>query len=219
MPDSGIEPLSLAAQVMMGTSLAACAGLRAWLPLLAVGILARLGFLPLNHAFAFVGSTPALVVFGVATLVELVGDKVIAVDHALDAASTFVRPVAGTVLAAASLSETDPLLATVAGLVVGGGAALTVHSGKAVVRAKSTTLAVFHGGLGNAGLSLLEDGAAMIGTGLAIAAPIVAFLGAVLLLVACVAVLYFFVKAGRHVLGLLLGKEPAASASADSPER
>lgn len=205
------QALQLAVQVMMGVSLAACAGLRAWMPLLAVGTLGRLGVIALNPSFHFLQSAPALVVFGVATAVELLGDKVIAVDHLLDAAGTFIRPAAGAVLVAAALSRTDPLVATVAGVIVGGAAALTVHTGKAVVRAKSTSTALFHGGVGNAALSMVEDGASAAGIALAVLVPLVAFLLSLALIGFAALMVYLFWKAGRHLWRLLF----APSAPAD----
>jgi hypothetical protein len=195
--------VALALQVMMATSLAACAGLRAWLPLLALGALGRLGLVALHDSFDFLSSTPALVVFGVATVVEVLADKVIALDHALDALSTFVRPAAGAVLAAAALTELDPLLATLAGLVLGGGTALTVHAGKAAARAKTSAFAPVHGGLGNAILSLAEDAAAVIGVPLAVFLPVLAFVLALCALGAAVAAIVLFVRAGRHLLSLV----------------
>ena len=71
-------------QVAMGVSLAACAGLRAFLPLLVVGAFGRLGFVPLTGAFEWLSSWPALAVFGVAVVVELAADKFPVVDHLLD---------------------------------------------------------------------------------------------------------------------------------------
>ena len=72
----------------LGIGLAACAGLRAWLPLLLLGGLARWGVVDLSPSFEFVASTRALILFGVATVVEIAGDKIPAVDHTLDALST-----------------------------------------------------------------------------------------------------------------------------------
>ena len=184
--------MHVAVQVMMGVSLAACAGLRAWLPLFGVGLLGRLGFLALNPSFAFLQSTPALTVFAVATLLELLGDKVVAVDHFLDAAGTFIRPAAGAVVAASVLSKSDPTVALVAGIVAGGGTALTVHAGKAVVRAKSTALSVFHGGVGNALLSVLEDVVSFLGTALAVLLPVLAFLFALGMVAASILLVVLF---------------------------
>jgi hypothetical protein len=199
----------IAVQVMMGVSLAACAGLRAWLPMMAVGLMGRMGLIALNPTFSFLESTPALVVFGVATLLELLGDKVIAVDHALDVVGTFVRPLAGTLLVAAALSKTDPMVALVAGLVVGGGTALTVHSGKAAARTQSTSLALFHGGVGNAALSLIEDGLSVMGSVLAVLLPVLAFVLALGLLAASLVFIYLFWRAGRKLWRLLAGVPPA----------
>lgn len=152
---------SLAFQVTMGISLAACAGLRAFLPLFAVGLAGRLDYLPLTSSFEWMASTPALVVFGVAILLELLADKFPVVDNFLDAAQGFVKPIAGTILMAGVLSELTPLQATVLGIIGGGTAAGAVHLTKAKVRlASSATTA----GIGNPLLSIAEDIAAFVGT-------------------------------------------------------
>jgi uncharacterized membrane protein len=91
--------------VALAIALAACAGLRAWLPLLLAGTLSRLGLLTLGSSFAFLGSNKALLLFGVATAIELVGDKFPAVDHALDLIGTPLRPAAGALLAASVLGR------------------------------------------------------------------------------------------------------------------
>ena len=75
----------------LAVALAASAGLRAWLPLLLAGVLARVGVLDLGESFSFLSSNKALILFGVATVIELVGDKVPAVDHALDVIGTPLR--------------------------------------------------------------------------------------------------------------------------------
>lgn len=202
MAEAPLEPLTLLVQLMMALSLSACAGLRAWLPLLVLGAAGRFELVPLSDSFGFVSSTPALLVFGLATIVELAADKIIAVDHALDALSTLVRPVAGTLLAAAALSDLDPLLATVCGLVIGGSTALTIHAGKAAVRAKSSSIAPLHGGMGNTLLSVLEDVATFIGAPLAIFLPVVAFLLALLGLFAAVFAISMALRAGKRLLRL-----------------
>lgn len=204
------DPLSLVAHLAMAVSLAACAGMRAFLPLLAIGVAGRLGGVPLAEEFAFLTTTPALVAFGGATLFEMSADKIVAVDHALDALSTFIRPLAGTVLAAASLSELDPLLAVVAGIVIGGGTSLTVHAGKSAVRAKSTSLAPIHGGLGNAALSVGEDLAAVFGVLLSIFAPLLALAFALAAIVISFFAIRALLRAGRKLREVLRGEEPPA---------
>lgn len=151
--------LSWTGTLALGIGLAAVAGIRAWLPLLTAGVMARLGVLHLNESFEFIASWPALVLFGVATVVELVGDKIPAVDHTLDAIGTVVRPGAGALLAAATMYQIDsPLLACVLGLCVGAPTAMVPHATKAAARAVSST---FTFGLANPLLSFAEDGVAV----------------------------------------------------------
>jgi len=166
------------ATVALAIALAACAGLRAWLPLLLAGLLARVGWLELGDAFGFLASNRALAIFGVATLLETLADKIPSLDHALDALSTPLRPAAGALLAAAAIGHImDPLPALVLGTAVGAPAALVPHAAKSVLRGVSTTLTA---GLANPVLSLIEDGLALLLFVLAVVVPLVV----VLLLVA-----------------------------------
>jgi Domain of unknown function (DUF4126) len=173
-------------QIMMGAGLAASAGLRAWLPLLCAGLLARAGYLSLGESFAFLSRTDVLIVFGVATVLELLGDKIPVADHFLDLVGTVARPAAGTLLAASVATHFDPAIATLLGLIVGGGTALTIHSGKAVARAHATALLPLHGGTGNAALSVGEDAVSLGGVGLSVWAPVVAFVLVVVALAASI---------------------------------
>lgn len=141
--------------ISLAIGLAACAGLRAWLPLLLVGGLARAEVLSLGPSFGFLASNRALILFGVATAIEIVGDKVPAVDHALDMLSTVLRPAAGSLIAASVMWQVrDPLTALALGVAVGAPAALVPHAAKTVLRAASTTLT---GGLANPLISVAED--------------------------------------------------------------
>lgn len=145
----------LVPSLALGIGLAACAGLRAWLPLLLTGLLARFGYLTLGTNFQFLTGDRALLLFGAATLIELLGDKFPAVDHALDAIGTVLRPAAGALLAASVFWQIqDPLTAIALGLVVGAPSALVPHAAKSALRTLSTT---FTGGLATPVLSLIED--------------------------------------------------------------
>ena len=173
--------------VALGIGLAACAGLRAWLPLLLAGALARGGFIELGPSFHFIASNRALVLFGAATVIEIVGDKLPAVDHALDALSTVLRPAAGTLLAASVMWQvSDPLTALALGAAVGAPSALVPHAAKSLLRAGSTALT---GGLANPLLSFLEDAAALVLFILAVVVPVLVAAG--LLLVAFLVVRRF----------------------------
>jgi len=156
------------AHVAMGIGLAASAGLRAFLPLLVVGLAGRLDVLPLSDSFGWLESWPALLVFGAAVLVEVLADKIPLVDHFLDTAQIFVKPIAGALVMATVVSEWSPLYVTVLSIALGGTAAATVHVTKAKLRLASS---VATAGLGNPVLSLSEDVGAVAGTVGAIFVP------------------------------------------------
>ncbi len=141
--------------VALAIGLAACAGLRAWLPLLLTGGLVRAGMIEVGQSFAFLASDRALILFGAASVFEIVADKVPAIDHALDAIGTVVRPLAATVLAASVFgSFADPLTAVALGAALGAPTALVPHAGKSVLRAASSALTA---GVANPVISVLED--------------------------------------------------------------
>jgi hypothetical protein len=166
----------------MAIALASAAGLRAWLPLFAAGGLARLGVFELGSSFQFLTSDQALLLFGIATVIELVGDKIPAVDHALDAIGTPLRPLAGALLAAGVIGTVaDPLVSAVLGIAVGAPSALVPHVAKSALRATST---VATGGLVNPALSFVEDALTVVLLILAVLVPVVvvALLGVTLYL-------------------------------------
>ncbi len=158
----------------LAIALAASAGLRAWLPLLLAGALARMGVLDLGASFQFLAGNKALVVLGVATAIEIVGDKVPAIDHALDAIGTPLRPAAGALLAASVLGTvSDPLTALVLGTVVGAPSALVPHAAKSALRVASSTLTA---GFANPILSLIEDVISILTFVLAVLVPLAVIL-------------------------------------------
>ncbi len=168
----------------MAIALAAAAGLRAWLPLFAAGGLARLGVFDLGPSFQFLSSDKALVLFGVATAIEVIGDKIPAVDHALDVIGTPLRPLAGAVLAASILGTVaDPLTSAVVGIAVGAPSALVPHMAKSALRGVSSAAT---GGLANPALSFVEDAVSVVMLILAVLVPllVVALLAATVYLAA-----------------------------------
>jgi hypothetical protein len=158
--------------IALAIALAASAGLRAWLPLLATGVLARFDVLQLGESFAFLESTPALVLFGVATVLEIAADKVPVLDHGLDVVSTVLRPAAGALLTAGVMWQVnDPMWAAGLGIVLGAPIAAAPHFAKSATRVASTTTT---GGLANPIVSLLEDLASAFMIVLAVLLPILA---------------------------------------------
>ncbi|HTR96813.1 MAG TPA: DUF4126 domain-containing protein [Candidatus Acidoferrales bacterium] len=136
-----------------GIGIAAACGLRAFLPLLALSIAARLGVVHLAPDAAWLSGNVALGALALAAVAELLADKLPLVDHALDALGTFVRPAAAAVAAWATFGRIDPVLSLAAALVLGAGA-MGIHALKAKARLGSTALTLGHA---NPLLSTAED--------------------------------------------------------------
>jgi hypothetical protein len=152
-----------------GVVIAATTGLRAFLPLFALGVAGRLGWWPVEQHLRWLQSTPALVALGIATVLEIAGDKIPVVDHVLDAVGTVVRPVAGVIGSFVLLQQWPAPWGQIAALVLGG-LTLGVHGIKAKTRLGSSITTM---GTANAGLSTIEDGLALIGTLFALLLPII----------------------------------------------
>jgi len=158
--------------MLAGVAIAAACGLRAFLPLLALSLGARAGLVHLAPAAGWLASDAALGALAVATLLEVLADKVPVVDHALDVVATFVRPAAAAIAAWSTFGTVHPALALVAAIVLGGGA-LGIHALKAKARLGSTALTLGHA---NPVLSAGEDAAAAGLSALAILVPVLAAL-------------------------------------------
>jgi hypothetical protein len=157
----------------LGLGLSAATGLRTFLPLLMMSAAVRFGLLglTLNPHVAWLGSTPVLLALGVATVAELLADKVPVVDHALHVLGTVTRPLAGALAAGAVFAKVDPGTAAIAGLIIGAPTALAFHGVQASARVASTTTTA---GLGNPVLSLIEDLSSGFLTIVSMIAPILA---------------------------------------------
>ena len=175
-----MDALSAAA---FGVVLAACAGLRAFLPLFSASLGAHFFELPLPDYLGWLDRPGTLILFGVATVLELLGDKIPVVDHLLDSVQTLVKPVVGVIAATPFLYQLSPEYAVGIGIALGAPLALGVHAAKATARVGSTATTA---GLGNPVLSILEDVAAGTAIALAFIAPVLALAVVVGLLVALV---------------------------------
>ena len=164
--------IELAWQLMMGVGLAASAGLRAFLPLLVVGLAGRVEVIALSARFEWLASTTALTVLALAVVVEVLGDKFPIVDHLLDAVGAWARPIAGAIAAASPLTALDPLTGLVVGLVLGGSIAGGVQAAKAGARLVSSGTTA---GVANPVLSLAEDAVSLSGSVLSIFIPVLTF--------------------------------------------
>ncbi len=165
--------------LLTGTGLAASAGLNAYIPLLLIGLLGRYtGLIDLPHGWNWLSNGWVLLILGVLLAVEVVADKVPAVDSINDLLQTAVRPTAGGLaFGAGSSSKTvtvsDPgsfftsrqWVPIVAGIVI----ALVIHVGKASARPVINTATV---GFGGPVASVAEDATSVVVSLVAIVVPV-----------------------------------------------
>jgi hypothetical protein len=162
--------------------LSGAAGLNAFLPLFASALLDRLDVVELAAPFDQLSSTTGLVLLGLLTAADFVGDKIPLVDHVLHLLGTVVAPASGAILFTGQTGlETD--LPTLAAVVLGAVTAGTIHAGRSTVRPVSTATT---GGLGNPLLSLGEDAGSLLLVVIAFVLPLLA-----LVLVIALAVGFF----------------------------
>lgn len=172
--------MDTALALMMGLSLAAVCGLRAFLPLFVASGLAHLGKVELSESFSWLAELPALIAFGTAVFFEILADKLPGVDHLLDLTGTIVKPTAATIVMSSMIVDFDPLVGVVLSLLSGGVVAGGLHVLKAKARLMSSA---FTGTFANPVLSLIEDVAAFFGALLAWLFPLLGLLALTMLII------------------------------------
>jgi hypothetical protein len=181
--------------------LSGSAGLNAYIPLLVVALAARLPLddplLKLSAPYDLLANWWVIGLLVVLLVIEMLVDKIPAVDSINDVIQTIVRPAAGAILFAGStsvISDMNPLLAILAGVLVAGG----VHTTKAVVRPAVTATTV---GTGNWAVSIVEDITAFIVSLLAIIIPVLAGL---IVLVFIGMIIWFYLRRRRKKRKMML---------------
>ncbi|HVG24983.1 MAG TPA: DUF4126 domain-containing protein [Thermoanaerobaculia bacterium] len=151
-----MSAMNIVLGLLLGLGLSASTGLNTFLPLLLLSAAARfhVAGVALGDRFNWLTSDAAIVTLIIACVVELIADKIPAVDHFLDSAGTFIRPVAGAVASASVLTGLDPTVAAILGIVVGAPTSLGMHTLKAGTRVASTATTF---GCANPVLSIIED--------------------------------------------------------------
>lgn len=132
--------------IMLGVGLASACGFKVFVPFLVISIANLSGNLELAHSFEWIGSYPALIVFGVATLLEIISYCFPVIGTALDVVSTPITAVSGIVIVASCIQGMSPMFTWVLAAILGG----TVAGGTKVINTgvRGATTAIT-GGLGN----------------------------------------------------------------------
>lgn len=165
--------MELVISIALGVGLSAACGFRVFVPMLVMSVAALSGYVAPAPGFAWVGTYPAAVAFGVATAVELGGYYLPWVDNLLDTVSVPAAAVAGTLCTAAAVTDLGPLATWSVAIIAGGGSAATIGGLTAVVRGASTATT---GGVGNPVVSTLEAVASTVLAVVAIVIPLLALI-------------------------------------------
>jgi hypothetical protein len=185
-------------ELLTGFGLATAAGLNAYIPLLALGLLSRFtDLVTLPHGWAWLENGWVMTIVAALLVVEIVADKIPALDSINDAVQTFVRPTAGGIVfgsgtAAQTAAVTDPGAFAHTGqwipVAIGVVTALVVSLTKSTVRPAAN---VATAGMAAPVLSTVED---IFSVGLVFAAILIR----VLVLVAVLALVWAVVRIVRR---------------------
>ena len=151
-------------ELLTGFGLATAAGLNAYIPLLALGLLSRFtDLVTLPHGWAWLENGWVMTVVAALLVIEVVADKIPALDSVNDTIQTFVRPTAGGIVfgsgtAAQTSAVTDPGAFVHSGqwipVAIGVVTALVVSLTKSTVRPAAN---VATAGMAAPALSTIED--------------------------------------------------------------
>src|SRR3954447_8982807 len=186
---NAVELIALASTVSL------LAGWRLYLVTFAVGLAMKFGWIALPeqlHALDVLANNWILGIAALGTLAEFFADKIAWVDSLWDAVHSFVRPIGGALLSMAIIDGGDPAW-QVGSFLLGGGAALLAHAGKAGARALVNASPE---PFSNIVVSTGEDVATVGLLGLAIANPVAAALIALILVILSI----WLVVAARRLL-------------------
>src|SRR5919107_1061789 len=194
---NAVELIALASTVSL------LAGWRLYLVTFAVGLAMKFGWITLPdqlRALDVLANDWIVGVAAVGALAEFFADKIAWVDSVWDAIHSVVRPLGGALLSLAIVDAGDPAW-QVGSFLLGGGAALLAHAGKAGAR---TLVNASPEPFSNIAVSTAEDVATGGLLALAIANPLAAALIALILVILSL----WLVLAARRLLKRLL--EPKA---------
>jgi hypothetical protein len=159
--------------ICLGLGLSAACGFRVFVPLFVASTAAMSGHLHLAHGFEWIGTYPAVICFGIATILEVVAYFIPWFDNLMDGLATPAAVVAGSLLTASLVQDMEPFMRWTTAVIAGGGVAGVIQGLTVLVRGSSSAVS---GGLANPILATVELGGSLLGSLLAVVAPILAIL-------------------------------------------
>jgi len=166
--------------ICLGMGLAASAGFRVFVPLLAANVSSMLGWVHLSHSFEWMGTWVSFAVFLSATVIEIGAYYIPWLDNALDTITIPLAAIAGTLLAVTFMAELPPVVQWTLGIIAGGGSAAVIKTGASMARLKSS---LFTAGWANWIIATFEHIASIVMSVLTILIPILMGIFAVFILI------------------------------------
>lgn len=173
--------------IIVGVCLSATCGFRVFTPLLVTSVLLHFEWVTLSEGFSWIGSTPALIAFFVATLCEVFANYLPFISAILKTIAIPAATIAGTLLMAAYIGEMNDFVKWAIAIIAGGGTAGTVNAALIPIKASSELIPV----VGPASVSFVEDIIAFFASLFAFLLPILAI---ILLAVILIVVIKVFRK-------------------------
>lgn len=175
--------------ICLGIGLAASVGFRVFVPLFVLSLSSYYGVWELNESWMWLGSTAALITFGVATLVEIFAYYIPYVDNLLDSITVPLATIAGTAVMASTMVDLSPVATWSLAIIAGGGTAAVVAGTSSVSRLASTTTTA---GFANPIVSTIETVTSFV---LSIISVFIPILATVLVLI----IIYFVFRLYRKM--------------------
>ena len=165
--------------IFLGIGLAASAGFRIFLPLFALSLAAYFDIWHLNDSWEWIGSITALIILGIATIVEIFAYYIPWVDNLLDSMALPLATIAGTAVMASTVADLNPAYTWTLAIIAGGGTATAIKGASASTRLASTATTA---GMANPVVSSLETGTAAAVSTASIFAPVLAVIFVIIIL-------------------------------------
>jgi len=159
--------------IIIGIGLAASVGFRIFVPLFTLSLAAYFNVIPLNESWQWVGSTTAILILGIATIVEILAYFIPWLDNLLDTIAVPLAAIAGTAVMVATVSDLDPTITWALAIIAGGGTATAIKGSTSTTRLASTATTA---GIANPIISTVETGTSIVMAIFSIFLPIVAII-------------------------------------------
>ena len=182
-----MDLFTFASSFCLAIGLSAACGFRVFIPPLTYGIFYKANLVELSDSWIWIGNDWVILLFALATIIEILATFIPFIDNTLDIISTPVSMIAGTVLASSSLSNLDPGLQWLLSIICGIGVTGSFQFSTVTLRGM---LSVFTGGILNPFFSLLEDIIAFL---IAIATILIPIFGLIIIIIIAL-IIYVLIK-------------------------